>query len=127
MELDELEYYIGKRLESLTTFNVYNTNAPSDATPPYLLYTIDSCNYRERARKDWLLNLEFWDYKLDNSDLIDESKNVKNGVDPIVGLDRSTQVEVEGFYTCIIDFESIVPVPEHGITRYDQRYVVKVD
>lgn len=127
MELDRLEYYIGQRLKNLTDLSVYNWSSKKIASFPYLVFKFKPCNYVVRTRKDWVLELDFWDDKKDNSDLISASITVKNGRGEYKGLHYSTQNESEGFYVCRIVFESPIEDPEPNIARYNQRYILQVD
>jgi hypothetical protein len=132
MEIDKLEYYIGQRLITLTDINVYNKKAPDkDDIFPYLVYKFYACNYSVRHRKDWVLEIDYWNDSNDDTNIIEASINVKNGrtIDEVnyIGLNKSTQNEVEGFYQCHIDFEGSIPDTEPNISRYNQRYIVKVD
>lgn len=131
LELDKLEEYVLERLKNLTDISVYNTDVPSNKTYPYVVMAFVPCSYNVRHRKDWQLELNFWDNKKNNSDLIQASIDIKNGkvVDDveIIGMNNSTQVENEGFYVSNIEFESPIPEPEPDICRYNQRYLIKVD
>jgi hypothetical protein len=131
LELDKLEEYVLQRLKNLTDISVYNTDVPSNKTFPYVVMMFTPCSYNVRHRKDWQLELNFWDNKKNNSDLIQASINIKNGrvVDDVEykGLNNSTQVEDEGFYVANIEFESPISEPEPDICRYNQRYLIKVD
>lgn len=130
MDLDKLEYYIGQRLLTLTDIAVYNTKAPDDKTFPYVVFKFEACNYNFENRADWILELDFWNDSNDDTDIIDASITVKKGrtVDEVdyIGLDKSTQNESEGFYKCDIDFEGKIPDTEPNISRFNQRYLIKL-
>lgn len=131
MEIDKLEYYIGERLKTLTDIQVYNKKVPDNKTFPYLVYKFYACNYAVRHRKDWILEIDYWQDSNDDTDILEASITVKNGrtVDEVdyVGLNNSTQNETEGFYQCHIDFEGSIPDTEPNISRYNQRYIIKLD
>lgn len=127
MELDKLKLYISARLSNLVTIEVTNKIALKKSTYPLLIYKFKPCTYNVRHRKDWILELDFWDNKIDDSDIIQQSIYVKNGRLSYIGLNNSTQSEEEGFYVCEIEFESPIEEIEPGISRYNQRYLVKVD
>ncbi|MGD9276508.1 MAG: hypothetical protein PVJ67_05025 [Candidatus Pacearchaeota archaeon] len=131
MELIELKTYVKERLENLSNINVYDTKVPDEATFPYLVYKFNACNYLVRERKDWILELNFWNDSYDDSEILQAAEYVKNGrtegETEYIGLNISTQNESEGFYYCHIDFESEIEDPEPNITRYNQRYILKVD
>lgn len=130
MEIDKLEYYVGERLKDLTSINVYNKKAPDSPDVnifPYLVYKLNACSYTERHRKDWILELDYWQDSNNDTAILEASINVKNGVGEYVGLNNSSQDEAEGFYQCHIDFEGNIPDTEPNISRYNQRYILKVD
>ena len=131
MEIDKLEYYIGERLKNLTDIQVYNKKTSDNKVFPYLVYKFYACNYTVRHRKDWILEIDYWQDSNDDTDILEASINVKNGrtVDEVdyVGLNNSTQNETEGFYQCHIDFEGSIPDTEPNISRYNQRYIIKLD
>lgn len=127
MEIDKLEYYIGERLKNLTDIQVYNKKTPDNKTFPYLVYKFYACNYTVRHRKDWILEIDYWQDSNDDTDILETAINIKNGVGEYVGLNNSTQNETEGFYQCTIDFEGNIPDTEPNISRYNQRFILKVD
>jgi len=127
MNIDKLKYYIGQRLITLTDINVYNSKVPDDATFPYVVFTFDACSYNTRHRKDWILTLDFWEDSNDETDILASAISIKDGTGLIVGLNNSTQNEAEGFYQCTIDFEGELPSLEPDVSRYNQRYIIKVD
>lgn len=131
MEINKLEYYIGERLKTLTDITVFNRKASNTSIFPYLVYKLASCNYTVRHRKDWILEVDYWQDSSDDTVILQEAINVKNGrtKDGIeyIGFNNSTQDEVEGFYQCTIDFEGSILDPEADISRYNQRYILKVD
>lgn len=127
MEIDRLEYYIGQRLLNLSSIDVYNKKAKDEATFPYLIFKIYDANYIVRHRKDWILEIDYWNDNSDNSCIIDVSIDVKNGIGEYVGLNNSTQNETEGFYRCHIDAEGEIPEQESDMSRYHQRYILYVD
>lgn len=131
MEIDRLEHYIGERLKTLTDIIVYNKKSGDNKIFPYLVYKFYACNYNVRHRKDWILEVDYWQDSNDDTDILEASINVKNGrtVDEVdyIGLNNSTQNEVEGFYQCTIDFEGSIPDTEPNISRYNQRFILKVD
>jgi hypothetical protein len=128
MEVDRLEYYIGERLKNLTDINVYNKKTPDlENIFPYLVYKLNACNYLVRHRKDWTLEIDYWQDSNDDTDILESASNVKNGVGEVVGLNNSSQNETEGFYQCHIDFEGNIPDTEQNISRYNQRFILKVD
>jgi len=128
MEIDKLEYYIGQRLSQLTDINVYNKKVPDRKDIfPYLVYKFYACNYTVRHRKDWILEIDYWQDSNDDTDILEAAISVKNGVGEYVGLNNSTQNETEGFYQCTIDFEGSIPDTEPNISRYNQRFILKVD
>jgi predicted metal-binding protein len=127
MELSDLKTYVKQRLEDLSNINVYDTKAPDNATFPYLVYKFSACNYLVRERKDWILELDFWNDSNNDSEILQAAEYVKNGRESYSGMNISTQNESEGFYYCHIDFEGEIEDPEHDITRYNQIYILKVD
>jgi len=131
MELSKLKYYISQRLLNLTDILVYNGKAPDDKVFPYVVFKFESCNYTVRQRKDWVLTLDFWQDSTDDTDILQAAENIKNGrsvgENDYIGLNNSTQNESEGFYKCEIDFEGEIPDTENDISRYNQRYIVKLD
>jgi hypothetical protein len=131
MEIDKLEYYIGERLKTLTDIQVYNKKVPDNKTFPYLVYKFYTCNYAVRHRKDWILEIDYWQDSNDDTDILEAAITVKNGrtVDEVdyVGLNNSTQNETEGFYQCTAEFEGSIPDTEPNISRYNQRFILKVD
>lgn len=134
LEINRLRYYISQRLLNLTDINIYNMKAPDSPEErifPYLIFRFYSCDYAVRHRKDWILEIDYWNDSNDDSDIIEAAINVKNGrtVDEVeyIGLNNSTQNESEGFYYCNINFESSIPDTEPNMSRYNQRYLVKVD
>jgi hypothetical protein len=127
VEVDRLEYYIGERLKALTDIQVYNKKTSDNKTFPYLVYKLNACNYTVRHRKDWILEIDYWQDSNDDTDILEAAINVKNGVGEVVGLNNSTQNETEGFYQCHIDFEGSIPDTEPNISRYNQRYIIKLD
>jgi len=131
MEIDKLEYYVGERLKTLTDIQVYNKKVPDNKIFPYLVYKFYTCNYAVRHRKDWILEIDYWQDSNDDTDILEAAITVKNGrtvaeVD-YVGLNNSTQNETEGFYQCTAEFEGSIPDTEPNISRYNQRFILKVD
>jgi len=131
MEIDRLKYYIAQRLQELTSIGIYDAKVPNtnDITFPYCVYKLYACNYAVRHRKDWILEIDFWNDSDDDTEILSESIAVKNGDEDsgVIGLNNSTQDEAEGFYKCEIEFEAEIPETEPGISRYNQRYLLKVD
>lgn len=133
MEIDKLEYYISQRLSNLTDIPVYNKKPiiDDDLTFPYLVFHISDCSYLFRHRKDWILEINYWDDSNDDTTIIEESIKVKNGRTvgdtEYIGLNLSMQDETEGFYQCHIEKEMSIIDPEPDISRYYQKYILKVD
>lgn len=131
MEVLTLETYIAQRLTNLSGINVYNRVAPDTATFPYLVFKLNACNYIVRHRKDWILELDFWNDSNDDSSIKQSAIYVKTGrtvgENIYIGLDNSTQSEAEGFYQCHIEFEGTIEDIENDISRYNQRYIIKLD
>lgn len=128
MELIDLRLYIKARLLNLITIEkLYHKKAPDIATPPYIVYKFMPCNYNVRDRKDWQLEIDYWDDGSDDTDIVQQSIYVKNGRESYVGLNKSTQTEAEGFYRCEIEFESPIEDLEPNISRFNQRYLLMVD
>lgn len=132
MEIDRLEYYIGQRLLNLTDITVYNRKAPDNPDEtnfPYVVMNIESINYLVENRGDCILNLDFWNDSNDDSEIIQASKDIKNGrtvgENTYIGFKCSTQNESEGFYKSDIDFESPIIDQEPDISHYNQRYIIK--
>jgi len=127
VEIDKLKYYIAQRLTSLTSINVYNEKVPDGATFPYLVFKFPASSHVVRHRKDWILEMDYWSNSYDDTDILQAAIYVKSGTDSVVGLDSSTQCEIEGFYYCNIDFEGEIPTDESNMSRYNQRFLIKVD
>ena len=131
MEIDRLAYYISQRLVSLTDINVYNGKVPDKASYPYLVFKFIASSHNIRHRKDWILELDYWEDSNNISKILTAAINVKNGRivedTDYIGLNNSTQCETEGFYYCNIDFEAELPPLEPKMSRYNQRFLVKVD
>lgn len=127
MEIDRLKYYIAQRLNDLSPINMYDSKPLGNM--PYGVFKFYACNYTVRHRKDWILEIDFWDDDIDDSTVLSAAIAVKNGDEDedIIGLNNSTQSESEGFYYCTIDFEGEIPDTEQNISRYNQRYILKVD
>lgn len=127
MEIDRLKYYIAQRLNELSPINMYDSKPLGDM--PYGVFKFYTCNYAVRHRKDWILEIDYWDDNTDDSTVLSAAIAVKNGdeEEEIIGLNNSTQDETEGFYQCTIEFEGEIPDTEQNISRYNQRYILKVD
>jgi len=126
MELDKLEYYIGQRLLDLSNITVYNTKAANTEIFPYVVFKFMACNHTYQNRADWILELDFWNDSNDDTAILQAGIYVKNGRLNYIGLDKSTQSETEGFYKCDIDFEGKIPDVEPDISRFNQRYLIKL-
>jgi len=131
MDLGKLKYYINARLESLTDINIYDGSAPENATFPYLVYIIQSST-KEEHNKHRILEIDFWDDTNDDSAILAASKVVEEGkyvggVLTVYGLDKSYQVETEGYYRCYIDMDGEIPVIESNMSRIYQRYLLIVN
>ena len=131
MEIDRLQYYIAQRLLTLTDINVYNKVVPDEANYPYVVFKAITSSHNIRHRKDWILELDYWEDSNDNTAILQAAINIKTGrtVDEVkyIGLDSSTQTEAEGFYYCNIDFEAELPSLEPNVSRYNQRFLIEVD
>jgi hypothetical protein len=132
MEIDKLVEYVKARIENLTNLTVYNKKSPTtNKVYPNVVFRFYTNSYLVRHRKDWILEIDYWNDTPDDSDIIQAAIDIKNGrtVDEVdyIGLNNSTQDETEGFYKCYIDFESDIPDPEPYISHYHQRYIVQVD
>lgn len=127
MEISRLKYYISQRLLNLTSINVYNGKVPDNASFPYLVFKFFSSSHTVRHRKDWILEIDFWNDSNDDTSILEAAENVKTGNGEVIGLDSSTQNESEGFYYANIDFEGEILDTEPNISRFNQRYILKVD
>lgn len=131
LEIDRLEHYISQRLLNLSPISVYNRKAGDEATFPYLVFKIYDCNYFVRHRKDWVLEIDYWNDSADDTAIIAAAISVKNGrtvgETTYIGLNWSTQDETEGFYRCLIDMEGNIPDQEADMSRYHQKYTLYVD
>lgn len=125
MEYDALKIYVSQRLANLATIPV--TNKKPITSPPYIIYKFTACSYNVRHRKDWILELDYWDDRDDDTDIIQQSIYIKNGRDSNIGLNNSMQNESDGFYVSTIEFESSITEIESGISHYNQRFLLKVD
>lgn len=125
MEYDALKIYVSQRLANLATIPV--TNKKPITSPPYIIYKFTACGYNVRHRKDWILELDYWDNKDDDTDIIQQSIYIKNGREDYIGLNNSMQNEDDGFYISTIEFESPIIEIESGISHYNQRFLLKVD
>lgn len=130
MEISKLQYYISQRLLNLTDINVYNRKVPDNATYPYLVFKFESSSHNYSNRKDWILTIDYWNDSNDDTDILEAAENIKNGRTvgdtDYIGLNFSTQNENEGFYKCEIDFEGEIPDIEPNISRFNQRYLIKL-
>jgi hypothetical protein len=132
MEIDKLVEYMKARIENLTDLTVYNKKSPtSNKVYPNVVFRFSTNSYNVRHRKDWILDIHYWNDSPDDDDIIQASIDIKNGrtvgETEYIGLNNSTQDENEGFYKCYIDFERDIPDPEPNISHYYQRYLVQVD
>lgn len=133
MNIDRLRYYISQRLLNLTDINVYNKKAEISLNVsnfPYVVFILKSATHKDAGRKNWILELDFWNDSDDDSPILAASIDIKDGrtVDEIeyIGLDNSSQDEPEGFYKCDLDFEDDIPVLENDMSRFHQRYILQV-
>lgn len=115
MELINFKKYITIRLENLSGLPVYNGNAPLDAEYPFIIYYINATHPdtgRPLTKTYAPLQLEYWDNKNDDSNIINAACKVKSGQDVdgndtgYIGLHGSFQSETEGFYKCYLDIDT---------------------
>jgi len=126
MELDRLEYYISQRLLNLANITVYNTKAASTKVFPYLVFKFTACSHLYNNRADWILEIDYWNDSSDDTTILQAAIDVKKGRLSFVGLDKSTQDEAEGFYKCDIEFEGKIIDTEPDVSRFNQRYLIKL-
>lgn len=119
MNLKSLKKYIKARLTIATSLPVYSITAPPNAECPYVIFKFSSMSKDTSNRDDRILETEYWDDKMDDTDILTASENAR------VAFDYTWQNETEGFFTAYLDWEGEIPDVDSNISRIGQRYLIK--
>lgn len=130
MTLSELKLYVKARLVALSGITVYDGEADSEETFPYLCFHFPSTSFQYRNKDDRIMEIDYYNDSNDDTEILAAAEKVKNGttvgVETVYGLDKSFQDESEGFYRCNIEFEGEIPTQEKNTCRFNQRYLFEV-
>ena len=124
MPFGKLKEYIGAKIDTATTIDVYGTEAvfADDEEVEYLVYKFPSGNNNDSlVIEKWILEIDYWKKSFESNDsttILAAAEAVKTA------LNGRWQVEIEGFYKCYIDFASEIPTGEDGVYHFHQRYVI---
>lgn len=120
MNLKSLKTYIKSRLQTASGLSVHSVNAPPNASCPYIVFKFNSLSTDVCPnRDDRVLEIEYWDDKMDDTDILNASELVRKS------FDYSWQNETEGFFTMYLDWEGEIPDIDTNISRIGQRYIIK--
>lgn len=120
MTFQKLKEYVGARLDALTTISIYSKEAPENAVFPYVVFSFPSSSITYNLRDDRICELNFWDDSYDSSGIQTAIEAIK------AGFNLYWQTESSGFYRSDLIFEGEIPEVRPNITRYQQRYLLKV-
>lgn len=115
----KLKEYIGLKIDTATTLNVFSNKVPNDKSYPCIVMKFPDCT-PEEVRERWTLELDFWDKEADNDV---DSTDVLVAVEAIkAAFNRGWQTETGGFFRTYLDFEGEIPDDTPGVYRFNQRY-----
>ncbi|OGS41370.1 MAG: hypothetical protein A3K77_06345 [Euryarchaeota archaeon RBG_13_31_8] len=120
MTFDQLKQYVGARLDELTTLSVYGKMPGEEKAFPYLVYKFPSSSYQWNDRNDWIVEIDYWDNKQDSTTILAAAEAVKTG------FNLYWQSEITGFYRSDLIFAGEIPDTNPNISRFQQRYLLKV-
>jgi hypothetical protein len=122
VELIKLKKYVYDRLKALTSITVYDGKIPQNADDivfPYLVYKIPSGTPDENKIL-YICEIDYWNNTNDDSGILNAGNSVK------AGFDNYWENQTDGFYTSNLDFEGEIEDTNNNISRFNQRYILKV-
>jgi len=131
MTLSELKLLVKARLVALSGITVYDGEADSEETFPYLCFHFPSASFQYRNKDDRIMEIDYYNDSNDDTEILAAAEKVRNGTtddegETVYGLDKSFQDESEGFYKCNIEFEGEIKTQEKNTCRFNQRYLFEV-
>jgi len=133
MTVKQLTDLLDTRLKTLSGINVFSkVPIDNENIAPYIQYKLYGWDFTNK-RKQYLLEVNYWDTTADNTTILQSSEYVKNGrtIESVdhVGLDLSVEVvDNSNFYRCYLDSENMIEDgTEFNESHFQQNFLLKVD
>lgn len=120
MTFSNLKKLFGDRVNALTTLSVNSKTANVNQTYPFLDFIFESTSFPYGNLEHKIVTVDYWDNKKDSSTITAQADLIK------AGLNWYWYSGAEGFYRSEIIFEGEIIDENPNISRYQQRYLLKV-
>lgn len=117
MTLQELKTLITAKLNSVVSLPVYNKQAIGY---PCIVYNLSGLDNMVRNREEFILEVNFWNDSLDDSELLTAYEQVKTV------FNYAWETGTTGFLQSHLIWSGEIPDIEPNVCRLQQRYQLKV-